>query len=153
LAVVGDGVVLGAGDHYSLTLLLLEESRNVLLGGFDIFGLAADLNVCLTLALAGDVDGDVEAGLDAALHVTAAANESTMLFSGDVDGLGDLGLPLGNLLLDVGNDLIDDLSSTLNLDGVSISILLGELNGPCEIPAVNRATGQKNEVAEVGTWR
>jgi len=64
-----------------------------------------------------------------------------MLFSGDVDSLGDLGLPLGNLLLDVGNDLIDDLSSTLNLNGVSIGILFGELNGPCEIPAVNRATG------------
>lgn len=70
-----------------------------------------------------------------------------MLLGGDVDNLGDLALPLRDKVEDVRGDLLCNLCSALDLDGVAIGFLLGELDGPCKLSAVGRTAGLDNDVS------
>jgi hypothetical protein len=74
-----------------------------------------------------------------------------VLLGGHFDNLRHLVLPLGDKLLYVSNDLVHDVLAALDLDGVAIRVLLGELDGPCELPAVVRAPSLDDNISEVGT--
>ncbi|GKT57775.1 hypothetical protein ColTof3_05114 [Colletotrichum tofieldiae] len=148
LAVVGDGVVQAAGDLEGLSLLLLDERGNVLLGLLDVLGATGDLDARLAVALAGNVDRDGKLGLELPLSISATAYQGPVLLGGDVQNLGDLALLLGNDLLDPCADLVDNVRTTLDLDRVAISLLLGELNGPGKLATVVGSTSLDNQVTE-----
>jgi len=63
--------------------------------------------------------------------------------------LGDLALALGNKGLDLRNDLVNNLGAALDLDAVSVSVLLGELDGASKLPAVVATTSLENNIANV----
>jgi hypothetical protein len=148
LAVVGNGMMQIAGHLDSLALLLLDQLSNVLLGLGHVFSAARDLDARLSIALAGNVNADGQLRLELLLGLTAAANEAAVLLNGDLKNLGDLVLALLNDLLDPGADLLNDAAAALDLDGVAVGILLGELDGAGKLAAIVRTTGSKNNLAE-----
>ena len=75
-----------------------------------------------------------------------------MLVLRNIDDLGHLALPLGHASLDLRDDLIDNIGPALNFDGVSVSILLGDLNCACAFPRVIGAAGLENDVAEIRSY-
>lgn len=153
LAVVGDGVVQTTRDLQSLALLLLDERGNVLLRLLDVLGATSNLDARLAVTLTGNVNGDVELRLELALGLSTATDEGSVLLGGDIQNLGDLAVLLRDNLLDPGNDLADNVRATLDLDRVTISLLLGELNGACKLAAVVRAASLDNDITEGSTYQ
>jgi hypothetical protein len=149
-AVVGDGVVQVAGDFDRLGVLLLEHRQEVLLGALDGSAGPLELNIGATGALLGDVQGDVELGLDAATGITTAADEKAVLSGGDVENLSDLVLALLDKLLDRGDDAVHDLTVTLKTDGRLSALGLGETDHSGGT-AVSRASSLSHDLADVGT--
>jgi hypothetical protein len=152
LATVGDGVVKVARNLDGLTLLLLDQRQNVLLGLGNVLGSASNLDSSLSVSLAGDIDGDGELGLELTLSITTSADQGAVVLDRNIHHLGNLALTLANNLLDALNDLLHNISAALNLDSVTISLLLGELDGTGKLPSVIRATRLDDNIAEVGTW-
>lgn len=74
-----------------------------------------------------------------------------MVLDRNINHLCDLVLTLTNDLLNTLDNLVDNISTALNLDSVAISLLLGELNGAGKLSSVVRATSLDNNVTEVGT--
>lgn len=152
LAVVGDGVVQTTRDLQSLALLLLDERGNVLLRLLDVLGATSNLDARLAVTLTGNVNGDVELRLELALGLSTATDEGSVLLGRDIQNLGDLAVLLRDNLLDSGNDLADNVRATLDLDRVTISLLLGELNGACKLAAVVRTASLDNDITEGSTY-
>jgi hypothetical protein len=150
LATVGNGVVKVARDLDGLTLLLLNKSLDMLLSLGHVLRAACQLDASLAITLAGNVDRDGELGLELALCITTTANERTVVLNRNIHNLSDLALTLTHNLLNTLNNLVHNISATLNLDSISISLLLGELNGASKLSPVVRATGLDDNVAKVG---
>ncbi|KAJ6437761.1 hypothetical protein O9K51_09589 [Purpureocillium lavendulum] len=148
LPVVGHGVVHTTRDLHRLTLLLLDDASDVLLGLSHVLGPARHLDARLALALSGHVDAHRELRLHLALDVAAATNQRPVVVHGHLHDLGDLALALGHNLLDALDDVLHHLGTALHLDGVAIGVLLGELNRPGEAAPVIRAAGPDNNLAE-----
>lgn len=144
LATAGDCVVQVARHLNRLALLLLDKGKNVLLGRIHIRGLTRDLDIRLAIALLGDVNGYLELVLHLSLDISAAANQCPVLLDGDVDHIRHLAFALGDNLLDLGEDLLDNLGATFNLDCVALRILLRESNGTGELTTVI-GTARRND--------
>jgi hypothetical protein len=150
LATVGDGVVEVARNLDGLSLLLLNKPLDVLLGLGHMLGSTSQLDAGLAITLSGNINGDGELGLKLALGVTTTTNEGAVVLNGNVYNLSDLVLTLANNLLDALDNLVHNVSAALNLDCVTISLLLGELDGAGELSSVVRATSLDNNIPEVG---
>ncbi|ROV91041.1 hypothetical protein VMCG_09603 [Cytospora schulzeri] len=152
LSTVRDGLVQASGDLDGLCRLLLCRVDDVLLGLLDICLLARDLNSRLSAALAGNVDRHLELRLQLPLRVTTTTDEGSMLLGRHIDSRRDLALTVGNELFDMFDELVDDVTAALELDGVPVSLLLGELDDPSALPWLIRTTSLDNHVPQVGTW-
>ncbi|EPE05762.1 hypothetical protein F503_08293 [Ophiostoma piceae UAMH 11346] len=153
LAVVGDDVVDAAGHLDGRRVLLLDERLDVLLGLLDIGRLAGDLDLGAGVALARDVDDDVELGLDLASRLAAAANQGAVLVLGNIDDVGNLAGALADKVVDLLHKLLDKLAAALDLDGRVGAVLVGKLDGTRKISAVIRAARLDNKLADVGAAR
>lgn len=128
LPVLCDRVVVLARNLDSLASLLLDQRCNMLLGFLYVGRETGDLNTSLGAALTGNVDGDIELRLKLALGLAAAADERSVLFCWDFENFGNLAFKLSNCSFNCGNDLVYNVFVALDLDSVTISVLLGELN-------------------------
>lgn len=154
LAVVGNGVVKTPGDLDSLALLLLDHAGDVLLGLLDVLGLTDDLDLAAGStggSLLGNIDGNLELGLQVATSLTATTNEDTVLLRSNLDELSDLAIARADEAFDSGHDLVDDSSVTLDADRVVLRLGTGEANHAGKLTAVIGATGVDDDVANVGT--
>jgi hypothetical protein len=151
LTTIGDGVVKVAGDLDCLALLLLDKSLDVLFRLSHILGSTGQLDASLAVTLTRNVNRDIKLGLKLALGVTTTANERAVVLDRNIHDLSDLILALTNNLLNTLNDLVHNIGSTLNLDGVSICLLLGELDGAGKLSSVVGAASLDDNVTEVGT--
>lgn len=148
LSTVGDGVVQAARNLDSLALLVLDNGQDVLLGLVHILGSTGDLDSGLSVTLTRNVNGDGKLRLHLALSITAAANQGAVVVNGDVHDLSNLALALRNDLLDALDDVLDNLSATLDLDAVTISLLLGELDSTGKLSSVIRTASFDNNVSK-----
>ena len=71
-----------------------------------------------------------------------------MVVDRNIDNLSDLALTLSNNLLNSLDDVLNNVSSTLDLDGVAIGLLLGELDCSRKLASVIRTTGLDNDVSK-----
>lgn len=149
-AIVSHGVVQVAGDFNGLGVLLLQHRLDVLLGAFHGGAGTLQLDVRTARAKLGDVEGHVELGLDAATGVTSAADEQTVLGSGDVENLGDLILAFLYKLLDSGDDAVDNLAVTFETNGRLGAVGLGEADHSGGT-AVTGTPSLSHNLADVGT--
>jgi hypothetical protein len=72
-----------------------------------------------------------------------------VLLGGHFDDLCHLVLTLGHELLDVGDNLLNNVCAALDLNGVAVRVLLGELDRPCEFSAVVRASSLDDDVTDI----
>jgi hypothetical protein len=151
LSVVRDGMVKAAGNLHGLALLLLDQALDMLLSLGNVLRSTSNLDASLAIALARDIDGNGELGLQLTLRLTATANERSVLVDGDIHNLGDLALALGNDFLDALDDLLDDISAAFHLDAVAIGILLGELDGTGELATIVRSAGTDHNLSQSRT--
>ncbi|KAI6760989.1 hypothetical protein HG530_009849 [Fusarium avenaceum] len=151
LATIGDGVMKVAGDLDCLALLLLDKSLDVLFRLSHILGSTGQFDASLAVTLTRNVNRDIKLGLKLALGVTTTANQRAVVLDRNIHDLSDLILALTNNLLNTLNDLVHNIGSALNLDGVSICFLLGELDGAGKLSSVVRAASLDDNVTEVGT--
>lgn len=151
-AVVRDGVVQVAGDLDGLSVLLLEQGLEVLLGAFHGGGGTLELDIGAAGTLLGDIQSHVELGLNTAAGVTSAADEQTVVSGRDVDDLGDLVLAFLDKLLDGGDDAVDNLAVTLQTNGGLGAVGLGEADHSGGT-AVGWATSLSHDLADVGACR
>ncbi|TFB00494.1 hypothetical protein CCMA1212_007922 [Trichoderma ghanense] len=141
LTAVGHDVVQIARDLKSLAVLLLDQAGDVLLSLGNVFGPSRYLDASLAVALAGDVDGDAKLRLELAFGIASASDERSVLVDWHVNHLSHLALPLGNNLLDLLDDVVHDFRPALDLDGVTIRLLLGELDRAGKSASIIRAAG------------
>lgn len=71
-----------------------------------------------------------------------------MLLDRDLHGLNHLVLALLDHLLDALNDLLDDIAASLDLDFIAVGILLGELDGASQLPAIVGTASTDNDIAQ-----
>ena len=152
LAVIGDGVVQVAGDVNRLGVLVLQHGLEVLLGAFDGSAGSLELDVGAARALLGDVQGDVELGLDAATGFAATADQHAVLGSGDLKDFGDLVLTLLDECLNGSDDVVNDRAIALKADGRLGALRTREADHSGGTAVVG-ATGVDNDLTDVGTDR
>ena len=151
LTAVGYRVVHVARDLDRFPLLLLKEVLDVFLSARNILRAADDFDTRLAIALAGNINGNLEFCLHLALGVATTANKRAVLVGRHLENLRDLALAFGYNFLDSLNDIGDDLGTTLNLDGVTISFLLGELDGSSKLATIVRAASSDDKIPKVRT--
>jgi hypothetical protein len=136
-------------DLNRLSWLIFDQGLDMSLGLLNVGRLSGDLDGGLAATLARNVDRDLELRFETSLDFTATADQGPMLLNRHFQNFCDLAFALGHDGLDLGNDLVDDLAAALYLDGVSIGILLGELDSACKLPPIIRTACLEDDVTEV----
>ena len=140
-----------ARDLHRLTLLFFDQRRDMLLRLFDIGGQTNYLDAGLATSLSRDVDGNFELRLQLAFSIATAANQSPMFLDRNFKDLSDLAFPFRHDRLDAGDDLVNDIAPSFYLDGVSIGILLRELDGAGLKSSILGTAGLYYQVTKSGT--
>jgi hypothetical protein len=116
LSVVCDGVMNLSWHLNGLTLLVLDEIKNVSLGLLHVDGLASNLDTSLSTSLAWDINRDLELRLEILLRLSTSANQRAVLVSWYFNRLDCLAISFHNDILHRGDDLVYNILVAFNLD-------------------------------------
>lgn len=147
-----DGLVEVARNLQGLGWFLFGQVDDVVLRLLNVSFLTSDFDCGVCAALSRNVDGDAELLLEALLGFTATANQRPVLVGGYINRSRNLALTESNKILDLLDEVIDNGSTTLQRDGVSIGLLLRELDETGALPRVIGAASLGDQFTQVGAY-